>query len=88
MQEKTYTAGQYTKYEIRKDHKMETIKFTIVKIGNDMCRIVAHDIRSIYRAYEGGCICSMEVMLNEMSFITKDIKEKYGNDVVFEMRER
>lgn len=46
---------------------METIKFRIIKISNDMCRIVANDCRSIYRNIaDGGCICSLDVMLSEM----------------------
>lgn len=64
---------------------METIKFSIKRmVTNDMCRIKAHDIRSIYRDYETGCISTLEILLAEMQYIKNDIKEKYGNDVIFE----
>ena len=54
---------------------METVKFTVIRLGSDMCRIVPHDIRSQFRAIaDGGCIMSMDVMLATMQQITKDCK--------------
>ena len=62
---------------------METIKFRIIKVSDDMCRIEAKDIRSIYRKIaDGGCICSLDVMLAEMERITNEV-EKLGNKAVF-----
>ena len=62
---------------------METIKFRVIKCSNDMCRIEAQDIRSTYRKIaDGGCICSLDVMLSEMEHITKEV-EKLGNKAVF-----
>lgn len=64
---------------------METIKFIIIKVSDDMCRIEVKDIRSIYRKIaDGGCICSLGVMLSEMEHITKEVK-KLGNKAVFVM---
>lgn len=62
---------------------METIKFRVIKCSNDMCRIETTDCRSIYRKIaDGGCICSLDVMLSEMEYITKEV-EKLGNKAVF-----
>ena len=64
---------------------METIKFRVIKCSDDMCRIEAQDIRSTYRKIvDGGCICSLDVMLSEMEHITKEV-EKLGNKAVFVM---
>ena len=64
---------------------METIKFRVIKHSNDMCRIETTDCRSIYRKIaDGGCICSLDVMLSEMEHITKEV-EKLGNKAVFAM---
>lgn len=61
---------------------METIKFRIIKVS-DMCRIEAKDIRSIYRKIaDGGCICSLDIMLSEMGHITNEVK-KLGNKAIF-----
>ena len=50
-----------------------------------MCRIEAVDCRSIYRKIaDGGCICSLDVMLSEMKHITNEV-EKLGNKAVFVM---
>lgn len=63
---------------------METIKFRIIKY-DDMCRIEAQDIRITYKNIaDGGCICSLDVMLSEMEHITKEV-EKLGNKAVFVM---
>lgn len=44
---------------------MEEIKFTIIRIGNDMCRIKTKDIRSIYKNIsDDGCITSVNVLLS------------------------
>lgn len=62
----------------------ETIKFRIIKISNDMCRIVSNDARSDYRKIaDGGCICSIEVMISEMEHITEEV-ENLGNTAIFE----
>lgn len=64
---------------------METIKFWIKRVSNDMCRIVARDIRSEYRKIaDGACICDMATMLNYMETIEATVMMKYGNEVVFE----
>lgn len=64
---------------------METIKFRIIKVSDDMCRIEANDCRNIYRKIaDGGCICSLDVMLSEMKHIIKEV-EKLGNKAVFVM---
>lgn len=64
---------------------METVKFTVVRIGADMCRIVPHDIRTIFRTIaDGGCIMSMEIMLDVMEQITKDC-EAIGFTALFEV---
>ena len=62
---------------------MEIIKFRIIKNSNDMCRIEAVDCRGIYRKIaDGGCICSLDVMLSEMEHIANEV-EKLGNTAVF-----
>lgn len=62
---------------------METIKFGIININNDMCRIETSDCRSIYRKIsDGACICSIEILLEEMQYITNEI-EKLGNKAIF-----
>lgn len=62
---------------------METIKFRIIKESDNMCRIVAKDIRSTYRNIaDGACICSLDVMLAEMEHITKEVA-KHGNKAIF-----
>lgn len=62
---------------------METIKFRIIKINNDMCRIEASDYRSVYREIsDEACICSLEIMFEEMQRIKKEV-ERFRNKVVF-----
>lgn len=64
---------------------METIKFRIIKYSDNMCRIEANDYRIVYRNIaDGGCICSIDVMLAEIEHITKEV-EKLGNNAVFVM---
>ena len=64
---------------------METIKFRIIKCSDDMCRIETSDCRTIYRNIaDGACICSIEIMLAEIEYITKEV-EKLGNNAVFIM---
>lgn len=64
---------------------METVKFVVNIISPDMCRIVPHDIRSIFREIaDGGCIMSLDVMIEEMQTITKKCAE-IGVLAVFEM---
>ncbi len=58
---------------------METIKCRIIKIDDNMCRITISDCRSIS---EGACICSMDVMLDQIEHITNEIK-KLGGRAVF-----
>ena len=54
---------------------METVRFTVIRLGSDMCRIVPNDIRGQFRVIaDGGCIMSMDVMLATMQQITKDCK--------------
>lgn len=63
---------------------METVKFYINRISPDMCRIVPNDIRSKFKEIaDGGCIMSLEVMLDEMEHITKEC-EKIGFSALFE----
>lgn len=62
---------------------METIKFRIIKVSNNMCRIEASDYRTIYRSIaNGACICSLDVMLSEIEHIKNEV-EKLGNSVIF-----
>ena len=64
---------------------METIKFRILKRSDNMCIIETSDCRTIYRNIaNGACICSIEVMLSEIEYITKEV-EKLGNNAVFVM---
>ncbi len=64
---------------------METVKFVVNVISPDMCRIVPNDIRSKFREIAGGgCIMSLDVMLEEMEAITKKCA-KIGASAVFEM---
>ena len=64
---------------------MDTVKFTINVISPYMCRIVPHDIRSKFKEIaDGGCICSLDVMLAEMEHITKKCGE-IGVVALFEM---
>ena len=64
---------------------MEIVKFTIIRIGTDMCRIVPHDIRDIFKKIaDGGCIMSIEIMLDVMEQITKD-GEAIGVVALFEV---
>ena len=64
---------------------METIKFRIIKCSDDMCRIETSDCRTIYRNIaNGACICSIEVMLSEIEYITKEV-ETLGNNAIFIM---
>ena len=64
---------------------METVKFGIIVISPDMCRIVPHDIRSRFKEIaDGGCICSLDVMLAEMEHITKKCAE-IGVTALFEI---
>lgn len=62
---------------------METIKFRIITVGNNMCRIEANDCRAIYgKLADGACICSLDVMLAEMKHITKEVNA-FGNNAIF-----
>lgn len=64
---------------------METIKFLINRVSDDMCRITSRDIRSEYRKIaDGACICDMATMLGYMQAIQCEVMEKYGNNVIFE----
>lgn len=64
---------------------MEEIRFTIIKVSENMCRIETSDCRSIYRKIaDGACICSLDVMLAEMEHISNEV-EKLGNKAVFVM---
>lgn len=64
---------------------METVKFTINVISPDMCRIVPHDIRSKFKEIaDGGCICSLDVMIAEMKHITVKCGE-IGVAAIFEI---
>lgn len=61
----------------------EKIKFRIIKVSEDMCRIEPCDIRKIYRDItDGACICSLNIMLEEMEHISNEV-EKAGNKVIF-----
>lgn len=62
---------------------METIKFRIIPISDDMCIVAANDLRDIYKNIaDGGCITSLDVMIAEMRHIKEEV-EKLGNEVVF-----
>lgn len=62
---------------------METIKFRIITESNNMCRIETCDCRTVYKKMaDGACICSLDVMLAEMKYITQEV-EKLGNNVIF-----
>ena len=64
---------------------MEKVVFMIWRIGNDMCRIEASDCRQEVRNLaDGGCICSLEVMLGVMNAISDKI-EKLGFVAVFQL---
>lgn len=64
---------------------MEQIKFNIIKVSDDMCRIETSDCRGIYRKIaDGACICSLSIMLAEMEHISNEV-EKLGNRAVFVM---
>ena len=50
-----------------------------------MCRIVPHDIRSKFKEIaDGGCICSLDVMIAEMKHITVKCGE-IGVAAIFEI---
>ena len=62
---------------------MEEIKFRIIKVSDNMCRIEACDIRKIYRDIaDGACICSLNIMLAEIEHISNEV-EKVGNRAIF-----
>lgn len=62
---------------------METIKFRIIPISNDMCIIAANDIRDIYKNIaDGGSISSLDIMISEMRHIKEEV-EKLGNEAFF-----
>jgi len=64
---------------------METVRFYFNRISPDMCRIVPVDIRSQFRLIaDGGCICDIETLLNEMNRITAEC-EKIGFSARFEV---
>lgn len=65
---------------------MEKITFNIFKESDTMCRITSNDIRSCYREIAGGgCITNINVLLADMIRITNEVKEKYGNEAVFQV---
>lgn len=62
---------------------METIKFRIIAVGNNICRIEASDCGTIYRKLaDEASICSLDVMLAEMKHITKEVNA-FGNNAAF-----
>ncbi len=64
---------------------METVKFTVIRVGTNMCRIVPHDIRDTFKKIaDGGCIMSIEIMLDTMEQITKDC-EAIGFTALFDV---
>ena len=64
---------------------MEIVKFNIDVLGGDMCRIVPVDYRAtLWKIADGGCICSLDVMLSEMEHIKKQCAE-IGVDALFEI---
>ena len=65
---------------------MEKLYFDVLTIGTGrMCRIVTRDIRSELRDLaDGGCICSLEVMLCVMQDITERAA-KLGYEAVFSL---
>lgn len=72
--------------DIRK-HKnindLETIIFRITDIHDNQCRIVTNDCRTAYRKIAtGACLCSLDILLQEMEHITKEV-DKIGSKAVF-----
>ncbi|MBO6303939.1 MAG: hypothetical protein J6M62_02540 [Selenomonadaceae bacterium] len=72
----------------------EKIFFNIIRItkGGDSCRIEAQDIRSKVREIAsgeegnligGGVISDLEVLLDELSRIHNETKEKFNAEAVF-----
>ncbi len=63
----------------------EKITFTIHKIGSNMCRITANTILSAFHEIaDGGCICTLDVLLNEMKHITNEVRDRFHAKAVFE----
>ena len=61
----------------------EKIKCLIIMVDDNLGRLTIRDCRSIYRNIsEGACICSMDVMLDQIEHITNEIK-KLGGRAVF-----
>ena len=64
---------------------METIRFNIIQMGADICRITSNDISQEYRKIaDGACILDMETLLAAMKDIKQEVMEKYGNEAVFQ----
>lgn len=64
---------------------MERVIFDIWIIDTNMCRIVAHDIRTeIRKLSDGGCICDIATLFDEMDRI-KDEMSTLGYNAVFDI---
>lgn len=66
---------------------MEKIIFTIHHCNDDMCRIVAKNIKTdIRKLSDEACICDMDGLLDEMERIKADA-EAIGYEVLFEIED-
>lgn len=66
---------------------MNTIKFTIWRISNDICRITSsHGLTAIRKLSDGACISTLDGLLDEMSRIKREAKAM-GYNVMFEIEE-
>ena len=62
---------------------MEIVDFLIVKVNDNMCRIVPKNNLDIYKKISGNtCICSIDMLISNMEKIKKEIGE-LGKDIVF-----
>lgn len=65
---------------------MEKVTFDIRRLRDDVCRIVAYDIRTdIRKLSDGGCIGDIETLLSEMERI-RDEASIMGYEVVFTLQ--
>ena len=64
---------------------MEKIVFNILMHSDNMCRIVARDIRTdIRKLSDGGFISSYDVLISEMNHITNKVSDM-GYEAVFNL---
>ena len=64
---------------------METVKFVVMKAGNNTIRIVPNDIRTKFKKIaDGGCCCDVNTVYSVMEYITEECK-KIGVIALFEV---